>query len=97
MTLDEYKGLAAGLTADNAPTVFQSMLDGIGADLAALEKAGKDLETANKRIAELQDTNMKLFLTVTGKAPDGKEAEEDKTPEELRAALVEEIKGGNEK
>lgn len=95
MTFDEYKALAGGLTADNAPTVLQGMLDSIGVDLAELDKANKDLETANKRIAELQDTNMKLFLSVTGKSPEKEEQDEDKTPEELRAELVEEIKGGN--
>lgn len=98
MTLDEYKELAAGLTADNAPTVIGAMLDAVAVDLSALTKATEDNAEKDKRITELQDTNMKLFLSVTGKGAEGaKEEDEEKTPEQLRAELVNEIKKGDNK
>lgn len=92
MTLDEYKAIAGGLTTDNAPDVVTQILSGITTDLEALNTATNALAEKDKRIAELQDTNMKLFLSVTGKA-EAPEEPEEKTPEQLRLDLINEIGG----
>lgn len=91
MTLDEYKKIAGTLTADNATAVFTDMLKGIEKDLAELEGAKSTIAEQNTKIKDLQDTNMKLFLSVTGKA-ETHEEEEEKTPDDFRNDLINLIK-----
>lgn len=54
-------------------------------------------ETYEKKIRDLQDSNMKLFLSVTGKQPEMHEEEEQKhyTRDELAAILRGEENGNN--
>lgn len=92
MTLDEYKKLAGTLTADNATGVFADMLSGIEKDLAELEGARNTITEQNAKIKDLQDTNMKLFLSVTGKVSENKDDEEEKTPDDFRTELINTIK-----
>lgn len=94
MTYDEYTKLAGTVTADNAPAVLKTMLEGIKTDLTELEAVRAGIAEKETRIKDLQDTNMKLFLSITGKGEETKE-EEEKTPEDYRAELVKEITGGN--
>lgn len=96
MTYDEYAKLAGTVTADNAPAVLKTMLEGIKTDLTELETARAGITEKETRIKDLQDTNMKLFLSITGASEPAKE-EEEKSPEDYRAELVKEITGGNEK
>ena len=94
MTYDEYSKLAGTVTADNAPAVLKTMLESIKTDLTDLETARAGIAEKENRIKNLQDTNMKLFLSITGSSESEKE-EEEKTPEDYRADLVKEIAGGN--
>lgn len=96
MTYDEYTKLAGTVTADNAPAVLKTMLEGIKTDLTELETARAGIAEKDTRIKDLQDTNMKLFLSITGTSEEEKE-EEEKTPEDYRAELVKEITGGSNK
>jgi hypothetical protein len=96
MTYDEYTKLAGTVTADNAPTVLKAMLEGIKTDLTELETARAGIAEKDTRIKDLQDTNMKLFLSITGTSETAKE-EEEKSPEDYRADLVKEIAGGKDK
>lgn len=62
---------------DTALVKVGSLLDEIKADyetmLSLTEKVGKQ----DARIRDLQDTNMKLFLSQTGQAPEQAEEEDD--------------------
>lgn len=72
--------------ADTAPTEFVSILSELKTDLTAkdtLETEKTDLET---RVRDLQDTNMKLYLSVTG---DSTEEEEEDEPTEGTAVVDE--------
>ena len=90
MTLDEYKKIAGTLTADNATSVFTDMLKNIELDLTELATMKDTITEQANKIKDLQDTNMKLFLTVTGKS-ETHEEEEEKTPDDFRKALTETI------
>lgn len=78
MTKEEYKNLIDSMVAkpDEIAVTAKTLYDEIGKDVEQVES----LKTANaeqeKRIRDLQDTNMKLFLSQTGAPPaeeDGKE------------------------
>ena len=73
--------------ADTAPTEFVSILSELKTDLTAkdtLETEKTELET---RVRDLQDTNMKLYLSVTGNSD---EEEDDDEPAE-GAGVVDEL------
>lgn len=72
--------------ADTAPTEFVSILSELKTDLTAkdtLETEKTELET---RVRDLQDTNMKLYLSVTGNSD---EEEDDDEPAEGTAVVDE--------
>lgn len=78
MTYEEYETRINGALAnpDTAPTEFVNILSDLKTDLTAkdtLETEKTELET---RVRDLQDTNMKLYLSVTGKS-DGDEEEDE--------------------
>lgn len=90
MTLDEYKGIVSEMTTDNAPDIVQRLMDNIEQDLNAQAETSAELEKASKRIRELQDTNMKLFMRVGEKGPaEQPPAEKPKTPQELAKEMIE--------
>lgn len=78
MTYEQYeerinKALA---NADTAPTEFVNILSELKTDLTAkdtLETEKTELET---RVRDLQDTNMKLYLSVTGNSTEDEEEDE---------------------
>lgn len=87
MTYEEYeKRINAALSnADTAPTEFVDILSELKTDLTAkdaLETEKTELET---RVRDLQDTNMKLYLSVTGTSDE----EEDEEPAEGTAVVDE--------
>lgn len=89
MKLEDYKSLAGKLTDDNATAVITDMLNAIESDLAELDGAKTTLAENASKIKDLQDTNMKLFLTVTGNGGnDSHEEEEEKTPDDYRRELT---------
>ena len=78
MTYEEYEKRINGALAnpDTAPTEFVNILSELKTDLTAkdtLETEKTELET---RVRDLQDTNMKLYLSVTGNS-DGDEEEDE--------------------
>lgn len=64
---------------------------------AQISSFAEQKETYEKKIRDLQDSNMKLFLSVTGKQPETKEEEEPKqyTRDELAAILRGEENGNS--
>lgn len=89
MTYEEYEKRINGAleNADTAPTEFVDILSELKTDLTAkdtLETEKTELET---RVRDLQDTNMKLYLSVTGNSD--KDGEEDEPAE--GTAVVDEL------
>jgi len=89
MKYEEYEAIAKTLTTENAPDVVKQMLDGIKADTTAFESMAKTNEELDKKVRDLQDTNIKLFLSQTGKADDGAKDEEALAEEEHKAVETE--------
>ena len=77
MKYEEYEAIAKTLTAENAPDVVRQMLDGIKVDTTAFESMVKTNEELDKKVRDLQDTNIRLFLSQTGKADDDSPSEEE--------------------
>lgn len=78
MTYEEYEKRINGALAnqDTAPTEFVNILSDLKTDLTAkdtLETEKTELET---RVRDLQDTNMKLYLSVTGTSDEDEEEDE---------------------
>lgn len=78
MTYEEYEKRINGALAnpDTAPTEFVNILSDLKTDLTAkdtLETEKTELET---RVRDLQDTNMKLYLSVTGNSNEDEEEDE---------------------
>lgn len=88
MTYEQYEQRInnALANADTAPTEFVNILSELRTDLTAkdtLETEKAELET---RVRDLQDTNMKLYLSVTGTST---EDDEDDEPAEGTAVVDE--------
>lgn len=88
MTYEQYEQRinSALANADTAPTEFVNILSELRTDLTAkdtLETEKAELET---RVRDLQDTNMKLYLSVTGTST---EDDEDDEPAEGTAVVDE--------
>lgn len=78
MTYEQYEQRinSALANADTAPTEFVNILSELRTDLTAkdtLETEKAELET---RVRDLQDTNMKLYLSVTGNSTEDEEEDE---------------------
>ena len=91
MTYEEYETRinSALANADTAPTEFVNILSELRTDLTAkdtLETEKTELET---RVRDLQDTNMKLYLSVTGSSDEDEDEEEDEAAE--GTAVVDEL------
>lgn len=78
MKYEDYEGIAQKLTAENAPEVLKTMLDAVKEDLAERDTLKTVQAEQEAKIKDLQDTNIKLFLSQTGKA----EQDEDTETEE---------------
>ena len=78
MKYEDYEGIAQKLTTDNAPEVMKMMLDSVKEDLAERDALMSVKAEQEAKIKDLQDTNIKLFLSQTGKA----EQDEDTETEE---------------
>lgn len=80
MTFDEYKtGFDKILASpDTAMVEIAPLLESLKADLDTLESVQGEVETLNGRIRDLQDTNIKLFLSQGGQIHDDvEEVDED--------------------
>jgi len=78
MKYEDYEGIAQKLTTENAPEVMKMMLDSVKEDLEERDALMSVKAEQEAKIKDLQDTNIKLFLSQTGKA----EQDEDTETEE---------------
>lgn len=73
--------------ADKAPANVKAVMDEIKVQLTTLESQGTKIAEQEKRIRDLQDTNMKLFLGQTMSVNDSEPTE----PENPVATLLKSI------
>lgn len=99
MKYEDYEGIAQKLTAENAPEVLKTMLDSVKEDLAERDALKAVQAEQEAKIKDLQDTNIKLFLSQTGKAEqDGDtETEEEKIEQMSLDEYLSYIKESEEK
>lgn len=84
MNYADYEGIAQKLTTENAPEVIKTMLDSVKEDLAERDALKSVQAEQEAKIKDLQDTNIKLFLSQTGKAEqDGDEETEEEKIEQM--------------
>lgn len=88
MKYEDYEAIAKKLTPENAPEIVRTMLENIKTDTENIAVLNKSIEEKEGKIRDLQDTNIKLFLSQTGKADD--EPEED-LAEKQQLAVEQEI------
>ena len=89
MKYEEYEAIAKTLTPENAPEVVKQLLEGIKADTTAFESMAQTNAEQDKKIRDLQDTNIKLFLSQTGKADDDSPSDEELAAKEQEAVETE--------
>lgn len=92
MTYEEVEGKIKGLleNPDTALTGAGELLEGIKADYMTLESMTEKSERDEAKIRDLQDTNMKLFLSQTGNS--GGKEEEEEEPEDTFASFIDNFK-----
>lgn len=78
MTYDEFKTRFTSIIGnpDTAQAESVGFLSDVEKDYTTLTSMMKKSDDDDKRIRELQDTNQKLFLSVTGSPEEEKEEEE---------------------
>ena len=67
MKIEDYEKLSSSLTAENAPSVVQDMMSLIREDLTERDALAEKVASLDSKNRELQDTNIKLFLSQTSK------------------------------
>lgn len=90
LTKEEYKTIIDGMVKepDKITVTAKTLIDEINKDAEQLETLRTVNEEQEKRIKDLQDTNIKLFLSQTGQ---GETTEEEKPidPHELAKSIIE--------
>ena len=78
MKYEEYEQRinSALANADTAPTEFVNILSELKTDLTAKDSLETEKADLENRVRDLQDTNMKLYLSVTGGSEDDEEEDE---------------------
>lgn len=78
MKYDEYVTKLNGVLAepDTALSNVTGVLDELKADLTSKETLEAENESLKKRISDLQETNMKLYLSITGTETNSDEDDE---------------------
>ena len=78
MTVDEYKDKINGLVSnpDTAATEALSLIDEITKDLGELGAAKTSVSELQAKVADLQDTNMKLYMNIAGGPSDDEQEDE---------------------
>lgn len=91
MTYQEYEAALNGIVQnpDTAPTAVQSLLQEIKTDTDALATAINGISERDARIRDLQDTNIKLFMSQSGAPENDPEPEPEMTFEELLKSKME--------
>ena len=95
MTFEEYESSINKVLSnpDTMLTEIKPIIESLKTDLETSESLRAEVEDLNNRVRDLQDTNMKLFLSQSG-APDEEEdemSEEEKEVEAFFNALKEDI------
>lgn len=76
MTYEDYETLTRSATAENFQTVLIDLLGNLKDDLTEKDSLTESIASRDAKIKDLQDTNMKLFLSI-GKATDDSVDPED--------------------
>lgn len=79
---------------ENAPNFMSDLISEIEKDASEFENIRSINEENQRKIKELQDTNMKLFLSQTTQKEEEIE-EKDQTQEEIIEDFIKELKGDN--
>ena len=77
---------------EKSPSLMKDLIDIIEEDSKEYENLTKIKEENQKKIRELQDVNMKLFLSQTNKQSEESE-EKEETQEEIIMNFIKELKG----
>lgn len=77
---------------EKSPSLMKDLIDIIEEDSKEYENLTKIKEENQKKIRELQDVNMKLFLSQTNKQTEEPE-EKEETQEEIIMNFIKELKG----
>ena len=79
---------------EEAPAIMKELITVVEEDYNEFESLKSNLDNSNNKIRNLQDTNMKLFLSQTTQK---EEEQEDKemTPDEVVDDFIKTITGGN--
>lgn len=77
---------------EKSPSLMKDLIDIIEEDSKEYENLTKIKEDNQKKIRELQDVNMKLFLSQTNKQTEEPE-EKEETQEEIIMNFIKELKG----
>lgn len=93
MKYEDYEARLTGVVSnpDSAPIAVQEILTELKSDAATMDSMAAELSAKDAKIRELQDTNTKLFLQVTG-TDSGEDKPEDwseLTGEEALEAFIE--------
>ena len=91
MTYEEYATAAQGFTPENAPVILKNLLDSIKVDLEERDAFKAAIDERDMKIRDLQDTNMKLFLSQTSSNSNAVKEEEELTGEEYVAKLLSDV------
>lgn len=83
MKYEDYEGIAQKLTTENAPEVMKTMLDAVKEDLAERDALKTVQAEQEAKIKDLQDTNIKLFLSQTGKAEQDQDQDTETEEEKI--------------
>lgn len=79
---------------ENAPNYMNDLISEIEKDSKEFENLNTINEENQKKIRELQDTNMKLFLSQTI-TKEVEQEEKELTPDEIIEDFIKELKGEN--
>lgn len=95
MTYDEVKSRVSGLVSDpdTASESAVALLSDLEKDYTTMDSMTKQHETDEERIRNLQDTNQRLFLSVTG-VPEEEPEEKEPEPGIDWNAILEDKKDG---
>ncbi len=91
MTYEEYATAAQGFTPENAPVILKNLLDSIKVDLEERDAFKAAIDERDMKIRDLQDTNMKLFLSQTSSNSNAVKDEEELTGEEYVSKLLSDV------
>lgn len=90
MTKEEYNAIISDIISnpDTATVKAKELTEAINTDLDTLESLKAANADYDKRVRDLQDTNIKLFLSQTGKPTEKEDAESEMSLSEFAHKMV---------